>query len=176
MISRELGTRLVASESIEGFACVAAARGEAERAARLFAAAQELREGVGYEQPRRAQAHREPYLDLTRSLLEEGAWEAAFADGRTLTLEEAVEYALFAEEPATSAPPAPELPSPDEPPPSLTRREREVADLLARGLTNRLIAKELFISERTVDHHVERILKKLNIHSREQVASRLGTY
>ena len=175
-ISRELGTRLLASESIEGFACLAGARGEAERAARLFAAAQELREAVGYEQPRRARAQREPYLDHTRSLLEEEAWEAAFADGRTLTLEEAVEYALSEKEPATSAPPAPELPAPEEPPAALTRREREVADLLARGLTNRHIATELFISERTVDHHVEKILKKLNLRSREQVASRLDEY
>jgi DNA-binding NarL/FixJ family response regulator len=38
-------------------------------------------------------------------------------------------------------------------------------------LTNRQIAKELLISERTVDHHVEKILKKLNLSSREQVAS-----
>ena len=46
--------------------------------------------------------------------------------------------------------------------------------LVSRGLTNRQIANELFISERTVDHHVEKILKKLELPSRELVASRLA--
>jgi len=45
-----------------------------------------------------------------------------------------------------------------------------VVALVARGLTNRQIASELSISERTVDTHVARVLKKLALHSREQVA------
>jgi DNA-binding NarL/FixJ family response regulator len=61
----------------------------------------------------------------------------------------------------------------DAPPPSLTRREKEVATLVARGLTNRQIARELVVSEHTVHHHVTNILKKLNLASREQVVSRL---
>ena len=69
---------------------------------------------------------------------------------------------------------APEQPSAGARPPTLTRREKEVAALVAQGYTNGQIAKELFISERTVDHHVEKILKKLNLRSREQVASRLA--
>ena len=53
----------------------------------------------------------------------------------------------------------------------LTPREREVAALLARGLTNREIASELVISEGTAANHVERILNKLGLHSRAQVAT-----
>ena len=53
----------------------------------------------------------------------------------------------------------------------LTRREREVAALIARGLTNRQIAEELFIAERTADTHVEHILAKLGLGSRTQVAT-----
>jgi non-specific serine/threonine protein kinase len=68
-----------------------------------------------------------------------------------------------------------EQPTPAEQPPSLTRREREVATLIAQRLTNGRIAEALFVSERTVDHHVASILKKLGIRSREQVASRLGS-
>ncbi len=53
----------------------------------------------------------------------------------------------------------------------LTRREREVAALIARGLTNRQIGARLFIAERTVDTHVGRILAKLGCASRAQVAA-----
>jgi Bacterial regulatory proteins, luxR family len=47
---------------------------------------------------------------------------------------------------------------------------------ITRGLTNRRIAEELFLSERTVHRHVSNVLKKLGIASREQVAARLGDH
>jgi len=53
----------------------------------------------------------------------------------------------------------------------LTRREREVASLVAKGLTNREIASRLFISERTAESHVEQLRGKLGFHSRSQVAA-----
>src|SRR2546423_11900210 len=52
----------------------------------------------------------------------------------------------------------------------LSRREREVADLVAQGLTNREIAERLVISERTAEGHVEQIRNKLGFHSRTQIA------
>jgi two-component system NarL family response regulator len=52
------------------------------------------------------------------------------------------------------------------PPPKLTDREMEVLKLVARGMNNRDIARELFISENTVKNHVRNILEKLQIHSR----------
>src|SRR5579864_2943092 len=57
------------------------------------------------------------------------------------------------------------------PKPALSRREREVAALVADGLTNREIAGRLFISERTVDGHLEHIREKLAVKSRAQVAA-----
>lgn len=56
-------------------------------------------------------------------------------------------------------------------PPNLTRREREVAALVAQGLTNREIAQRLFISERTAESHVEQVRSKLGFRSRVQVAA-----
>jgi DNA-binding CsgD family transcriptional regulator len=56
----------------------------------------------------------------------------------------------------------------------LSKREREVAQLLAGGLSNRDIASRLYVSERTVDNHVHHILDKLGFDSRVQVAAWLA--
>ena len=87
--------------------------------------------------------------------------------------EEAARYALSGEEPAPrSGSGGP--PSATQTGKKLTRREGEVAKLVARGLTNRQIASELFVSERTVATHVGRILKKLGVHSRDRVKDLLS--
>jgi len=116
-------------------------------------------------------------LGIARSQLDEEAWSEAWAEGKAMALERAVEYPLSEEErqesPMLVAAPE-QQPLADERAERLTPREQEIAPLLARGFTNRQIASELFISERTVDHHVSNILKKLNVGSRERVASRLG--
>ena len=51
----------------------------------------------------------------------------------------------------------------------LTRREREVAELIAEGLTNREIAERLYLSERTAQNHVHHILTKLDLTNRSQI-------
>ena len=59
-----------------------------------------------------------------------------------------------------------EEPAEQVPAPKLTDREMQVLKLVAKGMNNRDIAKELFISENTVKNHVRNILEKLQIHSR----------
>ena len=62
-------------------------------------------------------------------------------------------------------------------PAGLTRREREVLDLICAGHTNAEIAAKLFISAKTVDHHVSAVLAKLDAPTREVAAAhatRLG--
>jgi predicted ATPase/DNA-binding CsgD family transcriptional regulator len=58
---------------------------------------------------------------------------------------------------------------------SLSTREREVADFVAAGKSNRAISQTLFLSERTVEHHVSSILNKLNLHSRVDLIMEMTT-
>lgn len=58
--------------------------------------------------------------------------------------------------------------------PRLTRRAKEVAELVALGLTNREIASRLFLSDRTVEWHIEQILNKFGFSSRSQIAAWVG--
>jgi RNA polymerase sigma factor (sigma-70 family) len=53
---------------------------------------------------------------------------------------------------------------------NLTKRETEVIDLLPKGRTNKAIAKELGISEHTVETHLDRIFRKLQVQSRTEAA------
>jgi len=169
VLCKEIGAKVIGSLSVEGLACSAASRGEAQRAARLFGVAATLREAVGYQQPPRERALGEPYLAAARSRLSEAEWDVAFAEGRNMGLEEAVEYALSEEETAAPLTTVPEQSSAEESPLILTSREEEVAALVARGLTNRQIASELMLSEHTIITHVRNILKKLSLHSRAQL-------
>ncbi len=81
VLCRELGDKLIGSESLEGLACSAGAKGEAERAARLFGAAEALREAVGYQQTPRERSLREPYLAAARSRVGKAAWTASMGGG-----------------------------------------------------------------------------------------------
>ncbi len=56
----------------------------------------------------------------------------------------------------------------------LTRREQEIAQLVATGMSNPVIAERLVVSRRTVEHHVASILRKLEISSRHELAALLA--
>jgi DNA-binding NarL/FixJ family response regulator len=90
-------------------------------------------------------------------------FEAACNAGQQLSIDQVVDLALSIARPASSlAAPARHMP--------LTAREREVAALVAEGLTNRQIAERLVISERTADNHMANILGKLGFDTRARVA------
>ena len=170
-LCHELGDKRYASYCLEGLACVAGAEGEAGRAARLYGTAEALREAIGIPVEPAVRTLEEPYLVGARNQLEETTWEALFAEGLDMRLEEAVEYSLSNVQLTTPGSPASEQPSGSTQAATLTHREEEIANLVARGLTNRQIAKELSISEHTAATHVRRILKKLNLQSRAQIGS-----
>jgi tetratricopeptide (TPR) repeat protein len=90
MLCRELGDKLVAAESLQGLACVAGKRGEMERSARLFGAADALFTARNISHLPAELALREPYLKAALKPSNRAAWE----EGSKLMFEEAVEYAL----------------------------------------------------------------------------------
>jgi predicted ATPase/DNA-binding CsgD family transcriptional regulator len=114
--------------------------------------------------------------EALRGALGSGRFEDAFAEGASYSFEEAVALALGEDGDAdgseeTGGPPS--RPAAEKPG-GLTPRELEIAELLAEGLTNKEIANRLVISQRTAETHVDRILGKLGLTSRAQVASWLA--
>ena len=170
VLCRELGEKVSASESLEGLACLSAAEGEAERAARLFGVAKALREAVAFRLSPQEDAWREPYRAATRSQLGEAAWEEALAQGHAMGLGEAIGYAVSAKESSATTPSSTRShssPSSEpEHPAGLTSREIEVLGLVSSGMSSPRIAKELYLSPRTVETHITSIYHKIGVSSR----------
>jgi predicted ATPase/DNA-binding CsgD family transcriptional regulator/Tfp pilus assembly protein PilF len=179
-INQACGQRLGVARGLEAFAALAAARQQPEQAARLAGAACQLRESLG--QASGIGSRIEEMLEVARDRLGAAAAAALFAEGREMTVQDAVGYALGSSparpsdaqgargsgehawaDPARLAAAGPTTP--------LTAREQEIVLLIARGLSNRQIADELVISPATAARHVANILAKLGFSSRTQVAS-----
>jgi len=95
---QEVGDQVNIAEVLEGFAGVAGAQGEGQKAARLYAAAETLRKTIGAPLLPGDRPRYERQLATARFLVNEEVWEAAWEEGRAMTLEEAVSYALAEEE------------------------------------------------------------------------------
>jgi DNA-binding CsgD family transcriptional regulator len=168
LLSREVRSRWRSEVNLEGLAQVAAAKGQHKHAARLFGAADAQYEIVGQPYEPIDQASHDQSMVSTREALGDAPFAEAWAEGRAMTLDQAVEYALAWVErvkPVKARHPG-RKPKDD----TLTSREYEVAALVARGRTNREIATALVISERTVDAHVQNILNKFGFGARAQIA------
>jgi non-specific serine/threonine protein kinase len=163
-LHRRVGSKDGVASCLEAFARVAVARRPA-RAARLLGAAEALREAIGAPLRPADCADRDASLAAARRALGAGTLAALGAAGRSMTSDQAIAYALAAEPPA----PAAEPPAPADG--ALTPRQREVAALVARGRTNRQIAAELVIAERTAETHVDHILTRLGFTCRAQIAA-----
>jgi predicted ATPase/DNA-binding SARP family transcriptional activator/DNA-binding CsgD family transcriptional regulator len=176
VLAAEAGNETNVAYCLEGLAALAASEGSLARAGRLWGAAEALMEQIEvtayiYTPDRSSYQDR---VSAARARLDEAAWQTAWTEGREMTPERGIEYALSEEverEPPTLVA-VPEQSSPaDEPTERLTAREQEVALLVGRRLTNRQIAQELSISEHTVANHMRKILKKLGLRSRIQIST-----
>jgi non-specific serine/threonine protein kinase len=154
-LGHALGDRKMCADALAGLAEVAVAAGEADRAARLLGAAEELTEDGGFA--------RWAYSDLrnrafaaTRTALDKLGFAEAGAAGRALSLDEAIVEGMAAAAPEAT------------PVSRISPREREILILMSAGQSNRAIGETLFISERTVDSHVARIYHKLEVRNRAE--------
>jgi predicted ATPase/class 3 adenylate cyclase len=93
-LSWEIGLNPLVQSALEGFACLAGAKGEAERAVRLWGAAQTLHEIKGILRDTDFLDEADVRISAVRSGMGEEVWEEAWRKGRTMTLDEAVSYAL----------------------------------------------------------------------------------
>ena len=167
--AERLNDRNLLAYSIEAFSSLAAALEQHERAVCLASAGAALREARGSRLPPSSQRRFQRWLDISTAALTEAAAAAAWRIGQAMPLEEVIAYARepFAALPARAGPPDEPAPASAQDP--LTRREREVAALVALGLSNGQIAEQMVISPRTVAAHIEHILNKLGFVSRTQV-------
>lgn len=170
-LAQELNHKVIVQYSLLGLGSVATFRDLPARAARLWGATEGFYEAYSMHLTPLARTNYDGCLSAARSVLGEAEFEESWMEGKAMTVDEAVHYAHFGEDTGPAASPAMPKPAAGEPMGNLTRREREVAILVARGLTNRQISTELSISERTAGNHVAKILRKLGLHSRAQIAA-----
>src|SRR5262249_28797081 len=152
---------------IETLAWIACDRRDDVRAATLLGCAQQLRDSMAVPLLAPYVVRHRACEERTRELMGDASFDRAFRGGVAMSAGNAVDYTLGRKEPK-SAKTAPKSPT------VLSRRELEIARLVAEGLTNREIASRLFISNRTVDTHITNMLNKLGVSSRTQLARWVG--
>lgn len=163
-LQRDLGDWAGIAFVLERFAMSAAEHGEFQRALRLSAAANALRTTIGAPLRDSAKAALESTLQRARTGLSRDEADAIWTAGQAMPIDQVVVDAFTFERH-------------DEPKPlpvdafHLSPREREVATLVALGLSNRDIAERLVVSERTAENHVQRVMNRLGVRSRTQIAT-----
>lgn len=156
---------------LTSIAATLAANGDGCAAARLFGATETLLLNVTTALPMTDRVQWEHTQQLIHHLLDEESLQAARAEGRTLTLQQVVDVVFTADQPprseAVATPVAPPIGNGKN---GLSAREAQVAALLAQGKSNREIAEQLVVGVKSVETYVTRILNKLGLSSRLQVA------
>ncbi|HEV2218176.1 MAG TPA: LuxR C-terminal-related transcriptional regulator [Candidatus Dormibacteraeota bacterium] len=148
---------------IETLALIEADGSDFTRAATLLGAADGLRATMAIPILAPFVPQHERCVAETRERLGPAVFDRTFGRGRGMSVAEAADFAM-GQAPTRRATEA------EPPKPALSRREMEIAKLIAEGLTNKEVATRLFISNRTVETHVTNMLNKLGLSSRTQLA------
>jgi len=159
-----MGTKETIARALEYLACIIAELRQPEAAIRLFSVASVLRDQIGHPIEPDDRPPYERAMAVIRRDLDDPAFQRAWQEGIDAPIDEIVRdaLALNATEPPRKKASPPDLLSP---------REFEVLRFLVEGHSNKEIAADLCISERTVDNHVLHILTKLNVPSRTAAAT-----
>jgi non-specific serine/threonine protein kinase len=164
LIRRELGH--VSGSLAEVLAAVEIVRGNDVRATTLLGGADAIWRSVSWTQYRAVLPDYEKIRVEAQHRLGDSRFQAAYAAGLAMSLDEVADFALGVLVPKSAGLTKRAAPAQT----ALTRREMEVARLVADGASNAQTAAQLFISERTVESHVTNIFNKLGVNSRVQVA------
>ncbi len=159
--ARASGERVRVIRALEGCArCFSTV--DPDAAVRLAGAVDAQRQALGAVYWPTERRSLDLWLARARTALGAAGYDAAWTDGRASTLAQALSLteALIVSMQTGPSPAG-----------GLSRREQQVASLVARGLTNKQIAAELVVSAATVRSHVEHILTKLDLRSRAQIAA-----
>jgi ATP/maltotriose-dependent transcriptional regulator MalT len=167
-IAAQFGHIQGAAMQIELLAWVLQANGEHERAAETLGVADCVWPYVGAKALLNSDLWIRPHDECVRALrlaLGEHRFTAAFhrGGGAAHDFDQAVKLVLSESPEVTPSPPLSQA--------LLSRREQQVAELVAEGLTNKEIASRLVISQRTAETHVVHVLTKLGFTSRTQIAT-----
>jgi DNA-binding CsgD family transcriptional regulator len=165
-LMREVDDRSGVALCVDALGSVAAAHKEWDRAAQLSGAADAIWQSIPAEVPGPVAVLRDRHMPAARKAIGDTRWSSRYQDGAALDRQQAVGLALGesqVESPRSARETAAES--------ILTRRQWEVAGLVARGLTDREIATQLVISPRTAESHVEQIRHRLGVGSRAEVAA-----
>ena len=169
MLKEPFGDRLGMAMCLEVLAWAAAADQRHEEAARLLGAVRSALDSVGGALFRTLQDGHDRCVSDTRAALGEPTYDNLVSEGVSWRFEDAVALALGGEAAPERGPvSAQAIPGPGIS--RLTRRESEVARLVAQGLTDRQIAEQLVLARRTAEGHVQQALRKLGFTSRQQLA------
>ncbi len=150
-----------------------ASTGEHRRAAVLRGALSVLLADLGHTPFVWFGGDHEASEERVREALGDAGFAAAYERGAGMTLAEVVAFACGVTTPSSQQPERADAQSNQGKIALLSRREREVADLIAEGLSNHEIASRLVISQRTAEGHVARIMDKLGVSSRAGVAAQV---
>jgi predicted ATPase/DNA-binding CsgD family transcriptional regulator len=156
------------TEVLEGVAAVIVGR-QPRRAAELLGAADALRRSTAAVQPRVEQGLVARTLGRVTARLSEPIFADAWARGQAMPTQAAIDFALSIDHGAGDPAVAGDA-SGDGSLGRLSPREREVAQLIALGRSNREIAEALVLSSKTVESHVKHIFDKLGLQGRTEVA------
>ena len=164
-LTRQQQDPVMTAAALEALAWVGYSDSNARQSAVLMGAAHTLGEAAGTSSVTVPHVlnHHEECEQVALRALGQRVYKAAYREGTSLSLDAATSFALGEQPDAAAFDPAPFA--------ELTKRERQVADLVAEGLTNKAIAARLVISVRTAQGHVEHILSKLGFTSRSQIAA-----